>query len=678
MGRRKRQRSSTGSRSSHGGIGSDRRSSHSVGSSTVQPAMLSLLIAALLGSQTTTHAFITLRQSHVGVIPRTASKRSSILIAKNKKQYYTNSQQEEVDQLQPFYQTSFSNSSLLPPLLELSNLPPSFYLPDDISTLTDSIKNGTSTPSSTTAASATNSSVTTTTTLLVKPSVKKRRSKPALEDVLKAQKQMKLSNRHSGGVQPSVEPTPQTSTASFTSRKRERKPQDSLDKFARDITTVLKELRPHGSDPTLPTLFRNINMPSFTNSWSQHDWDLHTSRWRYWKYIISFPTSRLVRRLAPQLALVVVWSCIACWLCSHDLAVHHKLLARAVLPLAPLSLVSTFVAGLLTLRSNQGLSRLNEGRLAFGKVVLYTRDMAQLIASIVYPRNRRLGLLAARHVALFAWLLKDFLRHYDENWTQPLLPYEAIVCHDEDLVRCMLPSATPATSSTATSTPTTPKIKSSLFSLKSKNSSQNDADNNGSKANRINNNNVEKLSSDARFLLHQRKKPVAICTRLRQIFAYMQVDMTTSEQSRLDACAQQLNQCIMVCERIRASPIPPLYTAHAGRLLMFYLFFLPLALRGSSLLNNVGTILTTTVVSYAMLGLDEISHILEEPFRLMPLYHLSKNSMKDVADALVCLPPSLDEEVSSLDDKDSDMDVYLQLKSENGEQCSRNFVQSYW
>jgi len=244
MGRRKRQRSSTGSRSSHGGIGSDRRSSHSVGSSTVQPAMLSLLIAALLGSQTTTHAFITLRQSHVGVIPRTASKRSSILIAKNKKQYYTNSQQEEVDQLQPFYQTSFSNSSLLPPLLELSNLPPSFYLPDDISTLTDSIKNGTSTPSSTTAASATNSSVTTTTTLLVKPSVKKRRSKPALEDVLKAQKQMKLSNRHSGGVQPSVEPTPQTSTASFTSRKRERKPQDSLDKFARDITTVLKELRP--------------------------------------------------------------------------------------------------------------------------------------------------------------------------------------------------------------------------------------------------------------------------------------------------------------------------------------------------------------------------------------------------------------------------------------------------
>lgn len=58
-------------------------------------------------------------------------------------------------------------------------------------------------------------------------------------------------------------------------------------------------------------------------------------------------------------------------------------------------------------------------------------------------------------------------------------------------------------------------------------------------------------------------------------------------------------------------------------------------------MNNLGTILTTTVVGYAMLGLDEISFLLEEPFRLMPLYHLSKNSMKDCADAFVNMPPPL-------------------------------------
>jgi predicted membrane chloride channel (bestrophin family) len=77
-------------------------------------------------------------------------------------------------------------------------------------------------------------------------------------------------------------------------------------------------------------------------------------------------------------------------------------------------------------------------------------------------------------------------------------------------------------------------------------------------------------------------------------------------------------------------------------LLVFYLFFLPLALRGGNMLNGLGTVLTTSAVAYTMLGLDEISHLLEQPFKLMPLYHLSKNSMRDVGDAIVCQPPPLD------------------------------------
>jgi predicted membrane chloride channel (bestrophin family) len=323
----------------------------------------------------------------------------------------------------------------------------------------------------------------------------------------------------------------------------------------------------------------------------------------------ALPTSRLLRRIAPQLIVLGLWAGVACWMCSKE---TQGILSRAVLPLTPLSLVSTFVAGLLTLRSNQGLGRLNEGRLAFGKVVLYTRDMAQLIATIIYPRHPALGLLAARHVALFGWLMKDFLRHYNEDYTRPLEIYQQHPCLAQDIVETMLPPRTHDDGTT---------------------------------------------SLDALYVLRQRKKPVAICTRLRQIFGHVRDQLTTSEQSRLDVCAQQLNECIMVCERIRASPIPPLYTAHAGRLLMFYLFFLPLALRGSSLLNNVGTIITTTVVGYAMLGLDEISHVLEEPFRLMPLYHLSKNSMKDVADAMVCMPPPLMIHPDNNNDNDNDNDI---------------------
>lgn len=114
----------------------------------------------------------------------------------------------------------------------------------------------------------------------------------------------------------------------------------------------------------------------------------------------------------------------------------------------------------------------------------------------------------------------------------------------------------------------------------------------------------------------------------------------------INSMTTELDGCITSTERICASPIPPLYTAHTGRLLMLYLFFLPLALRGSNLLNVPGTILSTAVVGFAMLGLDEISHILEQPFKLMPLYQLSKNSMMDVGDVAVLEPPplKLDEE----------------------------------
>jgi predicted membrane chloride channel (bestrophin family) len=62
-------------------------------------------------------------------------------------------------------------------------------------------------------------------------------------------------------------------------------------------------------------------------------------------------------------------------------------------PLTPLSLLSTFVAALLTLRSNQGLNRLSRGRLAFGSVVLHTRDFAHSLSAYVMPLDPVLGLM---------------------------------------------------------------------------------------------------------------------------------------------------------------------------------------------------------------------------------------------------------------------------------------------
>lgn len=345
----------------------------------------------------------------------------------------------------------------------------------------------------------------------------------------------------------------QSNTFPFATAEQE------VDRFAQDVETVLKKLRPSEADPSIKGVL-TMRKLSFTNIYTKEMWDQHTSRWRYIRYLREWPTSRLFRRILPQWCVLVAWSLLSSFLIKRR---------NVSFPLTPLSLLSTFVAALLTLRSNQGLSRLSEGRHAFGKVVLHTRDFAHLLSTYVYPVDPVLGLMMARHASTFGWTLKGQLRQTDES----------------DILETMLDA------------------------------------------------------TDAKFVLMRRKPSSAIAQRLRQAMADLGSRnlLQNPQHNALERTVSELHSVAMVCERIQASPIPSVYTAHTSRLLMVYLFALPLAL-------GEAAVLVTSLVGFAMLGLDEISHMLEEPFRAMPLYQLSKNSMMDVADAFVCPPPALPRE----------------------------------
>lgn len=238
------------------------------------------------------------------------------------------------------------------------------------------------------------------------------------------------------------------------------------------------------------------------------------------------------------------------------------------------------MAFLLTLRSNHSLSRLETARNLWSKVVLNTREMASMIAAFVYPVDKQLALMLARHVSLFGWLLKSQLRFVKKD---------DVV----ELVRTMLPD-----------------------------------------------------KRDADYVLSQRQKTVAVVTRIRQVLAHLgkQHRLTTAEEIALDHTAHALSDVITSTGRIRASPIPTLYTSHTSRLLVFYLFCLPPAVHMSGL-DGIMTTLLTMVVGFAMFGLDEISHLFEQPFRVIPMYQMSKRSMQAVADAFTCQPPPLEGEV---------------------------------
>ena len=345
--------------------------------------------------------------------------------------------------------------------------------------------------------------------------------------------------------------------------------EDTLERFSKDINHVLHTLRGSDVDPSLPKLFRNQNKLSYTNSWTLQDWEQHNSRKRYFRYILNFPKSRLLRRIAPQMTALTAWSLCAIWL-------DNLLLKKTTIPLSSLGIISSFVAFLLTMRSNMGLSRLDEGRKAWSKVVLHSREMAHLISAFIYPSDKQLALMLARHVACFGWLLKSQLRFVSEEDTA-------------DIVNTML-----------------------------------------------------KNKDDANYVLSQRQKPLAVVMRVRQVIHYLgkQGKLSTAEEIALDHTAHSLSEVVTSTGRIRASPIPTLYTSHTTRLLTFYLFCLPSALHLSGL-DGIVTMMVTLSVGYAMLGLDELSHLFEQPFRIMPMYQISKRSMLAVADAFTCRPPPL-------------------------------------
>lgn len=357
---------------------------------------------------------------------------------------------------------------------------------------------------------------------------------------------------------------------------------DTLSKFSHDVQYVLQNLRGMEFDPCIPKyLMGRPSALSYSKTWTLDDWEYHNSRKRYFRYLLKFPHSRLMRRIMPQQCALLAWTLVSVWIENHFLFSY-----KPQIPLSSLGTISTFVAFLLTLRSNHAMSRLNDARNLWSKVILNTREMASLIASFIYPVDKQLALMLGRHVSLFGWLLKSQLRFSKKD---------DVV----ELVRVMLPN-----------------------------------------------------KKDADYVLSQRQKTVAVVTRIRQVLAHLGKahKLTTAEEIALDHTAHALSELITYTGRIRASPIPTLYTSHTSRLLIFYLFCLPPSLHLSGL-DGLTTTIVTMVAGFAMFGLDEISHLFEQPFRVIPMYQMSKRSMQAVADAFTCRPPVLEGEVRDDDEE---------------------------
>jgi ion channel-forming bestrophin family protein len=96
----------------------------------------------------------------------------------------------------------------------------------------------------------------------------------------------------------------------------------------------------------------------------------------------------------------------------------------------------------------------------------------------------------------------------------------------------------------------------------------------------------------------------------------------------LECQVQRLCKAMGSCERVLKTPLPTGFTRHSSRLLFIWSNSLPFALY--PLLGPFGTLPTTILTSYAVLGIEDISLQLEEPFDILPLRQYSDGMIDSV------------------------------------------------
>ena len=134
--------------------------------------------------------------------------------------------------------------------------------------------------------------------------------------------------------------------------------EDSIANFCQDVTQVLKVLRADHYDPTISSIFHSPDRPTFAVTWTHDMWEQHTSRKRFVQMTLYWYKSALLKRILPQLSVLMIWTGVVIYWQQRTSGGGSS--GGIHFPLTSLSMVSGFVASLLALRTNQGMSRLLE------------------------------------------------------------------------------------------------------------------------------------------------------------------------------------------------------------------------------------------------------------------------------------------------------------------------------
>lgn len=129
----------------------------------------------------------------------------------------------------------------------------------------------------------------------------------------------------------------------------------------------------------------------------------------------------------------------------------------------------------------------------------------------------------------------------------------------------------------------------------------------------------------------------------RQVYALTKLASTLREQkidprncARMDETLSMLTDDVGACERIFKTPIPTIYTRQTSRFTGVWLALLPLAIYPvDASWMRLMTIVASGVITFFLLGIEELGVQIEEPFSILPIESFCDTSIGSAVHAMV-------------------------------------------
>jgi len=323
-------------------------------------------------------------------------------------------------------------------------------------------------------------------------------------------------------------------------------------------------------------------------------WDEHcvSPLQRYAKHVLSWPFSTTAYRIIPMVLLVLSWSA-AILLAKHSSPVIANLIAQSSLSYGLIGPSLSPIAILLSLRANQALIRLNEVRRAWGVMGKSIRSLTGVIATY--------GVFAVNHEA------NNDTDENDGKTSAAVSSMEASILVAKYLA---------------------------IFAWCMKATFRKDEDDTTI---------IQTVlpPSEAAWLLSSGvKRPIAILTRVRSLIQQLSSNPSNNISPMMHLTLEQrlydLEASFGICTRILLSPIPPTYTRHTSRVLCLFLFLLPLNFAGSKM-SSSALLLSVMMITYVLVGIDEIGLEIAHPFPLLPMQAMASTYQKNVENQFMLL-----------------------------------------